>query len=310
MNGFRIFCDHRNLSYIFSPFKERKQTSERLARWCDHLLSFNYLIEHISGIDNIWADLMTRWGPSSECLNSIVASVPFLDPSEWPSIEEIEESQAEFVGTHPDDIPEGKVWIPPNKSLRTRLMIIGHCSISGHLQIQATIEKIGTHFWWESMEEDVKAFVTNCLHCITTKSGPIPRPLGEAVHGSRPNEVLHYDFLHVGKSEDGYVYVLVIKDDLSNFVELIPSKTADHFVVADALLDWAKRFGVPDVHVSDNGSHFKNSVINELTRLMNIRHHFVVAHSPMSNGTVEVVNRLLLQVLQTLCSKFMLQFKQ
>ena len=74
LNGFRILCDHRNLSYIFSPFKERKQTREKLARCCDHLLSFNNLIEHISGIDNIWDDLMTRWGSSSECLNSIVRS--------------------------------------------------------------------------------------------------------------------------------------------------------------------------------------------------------------------------------------------
>ena len=57
-----------------------KQTRERLARWCDHLLSFNYLIEHISCIENIWADPMTRWVSSSESLNSIVASVPFQIP--------------------------------------------------------------------------------------------------------------------------------------------------------------------------------------------------------------------------------------
>ena len=53
------------------------------------------------------------------------------------------------------------------------------------------------------------------------------RPLGETVHGTAPNEVVHFDDLYVGGSgpqasqglseDSGFRYILVIMDDLSNF---------------------------------------------------------------------------------------------
>ena len=68
-----------------------------------------------------------------------------------------------------------------------------------------------------------------CLHCADTRSGDVvPRPLGETVHGTAPNEVVHFDYLYVGESgpqasqgspeDGGFRYILVIMDDLSNFV--------------------------------------------------------------------------------------------
>jgi hypothetical protein len=64
--GFRVFTDHRNLQYIFDP-KSRstnvtKSGAERLERWAMALRAHNYVIEHIKGTDNVWADLLSRWG--------------------------------------------------------------------------------------------------------------------------------------------------------------------------------------------------------------------------------------------------------
>jgi hypothetical protein len=42
-----------------------------------------------------------------------------------------------------------------------------------------------------------------------------------------------------------FEYVLVLKDDFSGFVELIPATAADHFVAADALLQWHSTFSMP-----------------------------------------------------------------
>jgi hypothetical protein len=62
----------------------------------------------------------------------------------------------------------------------------------------------------------------------------------EAVHGTVTNQVLHYDFLYIQKrlktSNQPFEYVLVLKNDFSGFVELIPAIAGDHFVVADALV--------------------------------------------------------------------------
>jgi hypothetical protein len=62
---------------------------------------------------------------------------------------------------------------------------------------------------------------------------------------------------------------LVLKDDLSHFVELVSSEITDHVVVVHALVDWYKRFGVAETHLSDKGSHFKNKVVAELNSRQN-----------------------------------------
>jgi hypothetical protein len=57
------------------------------------------------------------------------------------------------------------------------------------------------------------------------------------VHATSPNQVLRYDYLYTQKklnsSNQPIEYVLVLKDDISGFVEMILALTADHFVVTD-----------------------------------------------------------------------------
>jgi hypothetical protein len=53
------------------------------------------------------------------------------------------------------------------------------------------------------MAKDVKVFVQNCLHCVATIPGhKVPRPLGPQLLATKPNEILHFDFLYIGLSRD------------------------------------------------------------------------------------------------------------
>ena len=55
------------------------------------------------------------------------------------------------------------------------------------------------------------------------------------MRGTRPGEVLHFDYLYVGDSgplgknglheEDGFKYILLMMDDLSNFVRFEPTES-------------------------------------------------------------------------------------
>ena len=63
---FRIYTDHRNLISMYNPKKCSKQSAERLMRWGIELRDFNFAIHHISGEDNVWADLLSRWGSVTE----------------------------------------------------------------------------------------------------------------------------------------------------------------------------------------------------------------------------------------------------
>jgi hypothetical protein len=51
---------------------------------------------------------------------------------------------------------------------------------------------------------------------------------------------------------------------------------------------------------SDQGSHFKNNMIKELSNTWNITHHFTLPYTPWSNGSIEIVNKTIKRVLRTI----------
>ncbi|KAJ0392975.1 hypothetical protein P43SY_009109 [Pythium insidiosum] len=138
-------------------------------------------------------------------------------------------------------------------------------------------------------------YVIEHLHCMTTVKGTIPRPLGETLRATKPNEVLHFDFLTMVTGVGGVKYILVLKDGMSGFVELVACVHATADAASQGLLDWFKRFGVVRQWVSDQGAHFKNQVIEHLQTSLGAHHHFTTAYTPWANGTVEVVNREVLK---------------
>ena len=132
----------------------------------------------------------------------------------------------------------------------------------------------------------------------------MPRPLGETVHGTRPGEVVHFDYLYVGASgpvgddgldeDGGYRQILVMMDDISNGT-CMARLTAQH------LLAWCKTVGGPDVWVSDTAFHFKNHVVAALEKSFGVDRRFSIANSPWSNGTCE---RMMREVVRTLKATF------
>ena len=106
-------------------------------------------------------------------------------------------------------------------------------------------------------------------------------------HATTPNEMIHFDYLYMGPGLEEMLNSLVIQDDLSSYRWLIPCQKADSAVVSSSLAHWIRVFTVMNVWVFDQGSHFKNSVIDELAKLHRINHNFTVSYSPWINGTVE-----------------------
>ena len=99
--------------------------------------------------------------------------------------------------------------------------------------------------------------VKQCLLCIDSKAREkVPRPLGETVHDTRPGEV-HFGYIYVGASgplgndgldeDGGYIYILVMMDDMSNWVWLEPTAACTTRLTTQHLLAWCKAIGVPEV---------------------------------------------------------------
>jgi hypothetical protein len=109
-----------------------------------------------------------------------------------------------------------------------------HFRSAGHRAYEATLGTIKEYVGWTTLENDIKVLVQNCLHCMATIPGhKVPRwvhssTLGTQLHATKPNEILHFDFLYIGLSRNGkYHYILLLKDDVSGYLWLVPCRTAD-----------------------------------------------------------------------------------
>ena len=81
-------------------------------------------------------------------------------------------------------------------------------------------------------------------------------------------------------------------------------------MVVDALVQCYSRFGMPSMHVSEQRSHFKDKVIKEFTRVLEINHHVTTPCSPWANGTLEKVNNDIQKLLRSLSSEWQMESSQ
>jgi hypothetical protein len=62
-----------------------------------------------------------------------------------------------------------------------------------------------------TMAKYFKVFVQNCLQCVATFLGDkVPRPLDTQLHETKPNEILHFDFMYIGFHQ----HLLLVQDYL------------------------------------------------------------------------------------------------
>jgi Integrase core domain len=129
------------------------------------------------------------------------------------------------------------------------------------------------------------------LHCVATIPGDkVPRPLGTQLHATKPNEILHFDFLNIGLSRDGkYQYLLLLMDDLSGYLWLMPCRTADAAATVETLMRWFAVFGVVLLWISDRGNHLNNEVVRRVQKELKAKHYFTTTSFPWSNGTIDLL---------------------
>ena len=105
-----------------------------------------------------------------------------------------------------------------------------------------------------------------------------------------PFETVDIDLLQFPSSHPGSTYVLVCVDHISRFVVLtpLPNKSAEgvaHAFVSKVICPYT----APRV-LSDNGTELKNKILQNTCLQFNIKHKFITAHHPASNGLVERTN--------------------
>ena len=143
-----------------------------------------------------------------------------------------------------------------------------------------------------------------CMICITHNAGRTVSVTAQAAHPppTRPFEHLMMDFIELSPSTGKKRHCLVIVDMFSKWVEAFPTTKQTAGAVAKVLLqEIIPRWGIPARLSSDNGSHFVNQAIQEISMHLDIDLRTHCAYHPQSAGAVERENSTIKQKLAKCC---------
>jgi hypothetical protein len=197
----------------------------------------------------------------------------------------------------------GAVLIPDHKDLRVMLIATAHSWIGGHRRVATTSHILETVAYWPGMKADIKEFVTGCLHCLEKRSHLMARPFGQQIMPHKRNQIVSFDYLHLGPSEQGVEKILIVTDKLTSFTMMFPGVSESEEHAATSLISWMSLFGPPKTWLSDQSTGFKNEVIKKISKHMGVGHHFVTAHSHWANGKQERLNLTVGNIFRTLLSE-------
>jgi transposase InsO family protein len=99
-------------------------------------------------------------------------------------------------------------------------------------------------------------------------------------------------------SVGGHGYIIVAVDYFTKWAEAMSTFDNTGNTVALFLFNHViTHFGVPQAIVTDNGSHFRNFMMSEITEKLGLRHDNSTPYYPQANGQVEAINKVLITML-------------
>ena len=114
---------------------------------------------------------------------------------------------------------------------------------------------------------------------------------------TRPFQQVQADVLKLNCSRKGFIYVVVIIDVFSKWVELYATRTKSATAIAECLQDFSLKHGPPESFSSDNGGEFQNDILNALCKYLGIKKSTSTPYHPQSQGLVENRNRSIISEL-------------
>ena len=321
---FEVYTDHAALSWAFNSPK----TTSRLTRWTLRLQRFHFRVHYRKGCMNAVPDALSRAADPQ----SRVVMASCVDPKagSWAtdlptSLAEIAQAQAldDYVhevkdkaapGTQQADrigweiqqdvlyrtIPtkeEGKKYqlVVPKSLVSPFLQYFHDNPIGAHLGRLKTLLRVLEGAWWPSVRKDVWQHVKMCSTCQQYKAGNT-KPAGylQSTTVEEAGVMIGLDFMGpFPRSKKGHVYLLVIVDYFTKWVELFPLKDSKTHKVCQLLKDEIfTRWGVPKYMVSDRGPQFTSQILSELCKKWGVIQKLTTSYHPQTNLT-ERVNRTL-----------------
>ena len=167
--------------------------------------------------------------------------------------------------------------------------------ISGHFGVRKTVLKLKQRYIWKNMRKMVRDYVKNCDKCLRNKQTKNIKE--EMIITDTPTtsfEIVEIDTVGPLRLSNGYRYILTMQCNLTKYVVAYPIETKEAKNVAKTLVEqFILKYGCFKVLKSDNGTEFKNELMNEICKLLNIEQKFSAPYHHQTIGTLERNHRVM-----------------
>ena len=147
---------------------------------------------------------------------------------------------------------------------------------AGHQGCNCTLSFLQEHFWWPGMAKQMRQVIKACNCCLQYEGGTPKAPLCPIV-ATTPLDLLHVDYTSIETTMEldqspRVANVLVFQDHFTKHVlaYVTPDQTVK--TIAKFLYGgYISIFGAPARLLSDRGTSFTSSIIEELCKILGVQ---------------------------------------
>ena len=189
-----------------------------------------------------------------------------------------------------------------SKSWRYTVLVEAHDKL-GHQGNTHTYCLIKHQYYWKGMNKDIRKYCVNCALCHREKAKVQAYPLQMTEIPDRQFDKIAIDLeMECETSISGNKHILTTIDHLTGWLEAfpIPDKSADT-IVSTLIIQYIPVHMCPRYILLDNGTEFKNTIMDQVLKQIGIERIFPAPYHPESNGKLEVFHKYLKPTLKKLC---------
>ena len=174
-------------------------------------------------------------------------------------------------------------WLFQNHGKYT-VLVEAHDKL-GHQGNSCTYCLIKSQYYWKGMNKDIWKYIANCVLCRWDKSKVQQYPLQMTEIPDRPFDKITIDLVTDCKtSTSGNKHILTIIDHLTGWLEAFPSLIICNYHSCHSYQPYLPVHMCPRYILSDNGTEFKNSLLDQVLQQLGIDRIFSAPYHPQSNG--------------------------
>ena len=190
------------------------------------------------------------------------------------------------------------------KAWKYTVLVEAHDKL-GHQGATWTYCLIKHQYYWKGMNKDIRKYIAQCALCCREKAKVQAYSLQMKEISECPFDKITIDLVtECEMSSSGNKHILTITDHLTGWPEAfpIPDKSADAivttFINQYLLVHMCLRY-----MLSDNGTEFKNHLMDQVLQQLGIEHIYSAPYHPQSNRKLEAFHKYFKPTLKKICEK-------